>query len=77
MTSVVIDREIGDWYRFNNRRQIASYTGFCPGEYSSGQYAAAKLRDQTRQPALARCLGGVGLETGLLSATWPQPVPGG
>ena len=36
MTSVVIDREIGDWNRFNNRRQIASYTGFCPGEYSSG-----------------------------------------
>ena len=36
MTSVVIDREIGDWHRFNNRRQVASYTGLCPGEYSSG-----------------------------------------
>ncbi len=36
MTSVVIDREIGDWYRFNNRRQVGSYTGLCPGEYSSG-----------------------------------------
>lgn len=36
MTSVVIDREIGNWQRFNNRRQIASYTGLCPGEYSSG-----------------------------------------
>src|SRR5436190_22661834 len=36
MTSVLIDREIGDWRRFNNRRQIASYTGLCPGEYSSG-----------------------------------------
>ena len=36
MTSVVIDREIGDWHRFNNRRQIASYTGLCPGEYCSG-----------------------------------------
>jgi transposase len=36
MSSVVIDREIGDWNRFNNRRQIASYTGLCPGEYSSG-----------------------------------------
>ena len=36
MTSVVIDREIGQWHRFNNRRQIASYTGLCPGEYSSG-----------------------------------------
>src|SRR5438034_5351282 len=36
VTSVVIDREIGDWRRFSNRRQIASYTGLCPGEYSSG-----------------------------------------
>ena len=36
MTSVVIDREIGDWHRFNNRRQVGSYTGLCPGEYSSG-----------------------------------------
>jgi len=37
MTSVIIDREIGDWHRFNNRRQIGSYTGLCPGEYSSGK----------------------------------------
>jgi transposase len=37
MSSVLIDREIGDWTRFNNRRQIASYTGLCPGEYSSGK----------------------------------------
>ena len=36
MTSVIIDREIGDWHRFNNRRQVGSYTGLCPGEYSSG-----------------------------------------
>jgi len=36
LTSVVIDREIGDWNRFSNRRRIGSYTGLCPGEYSSG-----------------------------------------
>jgi transposase len=36
MTSVVIDREIGNWNRFKNRRQVGSYTGLCPGEYSSG-----------------------------------------
>jgi hypothetical protein len=36
MTSVIIDREIGNWLRFNNRRQIASYTGLCPGEYPGG-----------------------------------------
>lgn len=37
MTSVVIDREIGNWERFRNRRQVGSYTGLCPGEHSSGQ----------------------------------------
>ena len=31
-----IDREIGNWSRFSKRRQIASYTGLCPGEHSSG-----------------------------------------
>ena len=36
MTSVVIEREIGNWERFTNRRQVGSYTGLCPGEYSSG-----------------------------------------
>lgn len=36
MTSVVIDREVGEWSRFHNRRQVGSYTGLCPGEYSSG-----------------------------------------
>jgi transposase len=37
MTSVVIDREIGNWNRFANRREVGSYTGLCPGEYSSGK----------------------------------------
>src|SRR6266403_769783 len=36
MSSVVIDREIGNWHRFRNRRQVGSYTGLCPGEHSSG-----------------------------------------
>src|SRR5205085_5367260 len=34
------------------------------GRILQWQYSAAKLRDQTRQSALARCAGGVGLETG-------------
>jgi transposase len=36
LTSVVIDREVGDWQRFSNRRRVGSYTGLCPGEASSG-----------------------------------------
>lgn len=33
----ILDREIGDWDRFKNRRTIASYTGLCSGEESSGE----------------------------------------
>lgn len=36
LSSVVLDREVGDWHRFSNRREVGSYTGLCPGEYSSG-----------------------------------------
>ncbi len=31
LTWVVLTREILDWSRFENRRQVASYTGLCPG----------------------------------------------
>lgn len=36
LTSVALSREVCDWQRFRNRRQVASYTGLCPGEHSSG-----------------------------------------
>jgi len=36
LTYESIRREIGDWAYFGNRRAIASYTGLCPSEYSSG-----------------------------------------
>jgi transposase len=36
MTGPVLGREVCDWHRFANRRQVSSYTGLCPGEYSSG-----------------------------------------
>jgi transposase len=36
LTAEVIDREVGDWKRFKNRRQVASYTGLIPSENSSG-----------------------------------------
>jgi transposase len=31
-----LTREIVDWNRFSNRRQVASYTGLCPGREQSG-----------------------------------------
>jgi transposase len=36
LTSQVLEREILDWNRFTNRRQVASLTGMCPGVRSSG-----------------------------------------
>jgi len=36
LTAEILDREIADWQRFKNRRQIASYTGLVPSEHSSG-----------------------------------------
>ena len=36
LSTVVISRGICNGQRFNNRRQVSSYTGLCPGEYSSG-----------------------------------------
>ena len=37
LTYEVIEREIGDWNRFENRRQVGSYTGLCGGVSASGQ----------------------------------------
>jgi len=36
LTWELLHRELGDWHRFRNRRQVASYTGLCPSEHSSG-----------------------------------------
>ena len=36
LTWVLLLREICDWKRFKNRRQVASYTGLCPGVHQSG-----------------------------------------
>jgi len=37
VTSSVVANEIGDFRRFNNRRQIASFCGLTPSENSSGE----------------------------------------
>jgi transposase len=37
LTYEILEREVVDWIRFGNRRQVASYTGMCPREDSSGE----------------------------------------
>ena len=56
MSSVIIDREIGDWIRFSNRRQVASYTGLCPGEYSSGNTRLQSCVTKHSNPRLRAAL---------------------
>jgi transposase len=36
LTWVLLAREICNWARFKNRRQVSSYTGLCPGVHQSG-----------------------------------------
>jgi transposase len=37
LTWLTLQTEVIDWQRFGNRREVASYTGLCPGEHSSGE----------------------------------------
>jgi transposase len=37
LTWVLLAREICNWKRFTNRRQVSSYTGLCPGVHQSGR----------------------------------------
>jgi transposase len=59
LTSVVLTREVCDWKRFTNRRQVSSYTGLCPGEHSSGnkrvQGSVTKHGNPRRRAALVEC----------------------
>jgi transposase len=61
MSSVIIDREIANWHRFHNRRQVGSYTGLCPGEHSSGA---------TRQQGCVTKHGNPRLRAALVELAW-------
>ena len=57
----VVEREIGDWHRFSNRRQVGSYTGLCGGVSASGQ--STHLLPITKH-------GNVRLRTALVELAW-------
>jgi transposase len=56
LSSELLDREIGDWSRFSNRRQVASYTGLCPGEDSSGDNRMSLSIDKHGNPRVRATL---------------------
>ena len=59
LTAVLALREVCDWGRFDNRRQVSSYTGLCPGEHSSGgkrvQGSVTKHGNPRLRAALVEC----------------------
>ena len=72
LTSVVIDREVGDWHRFKNRRQTGSYTWATPGRILQRADPGPRLRDKARQPAAAGRAGRDRLAPGPLPASIPR-----
>jgi transposase len=57
----VVEREVGDWNRFHNRRQVGSYTGLCGGISASGQ--STRLLPITKH-------GNARLRTALVELAW-------
>jgi transposase len=44
LSAARIEAEVGDWTRFTNRRQVASYTGLCPGVTgSAGHFTSLSI----------------------------------
>lgn len=56
-----LDREVGDWGRFGNRRQVGSYMGLCGGVSSSGN--TTRLLSITKH-------GNARMRTVLIEAAW-------
>jgi len=61
LTHETIEREVGDWHRFTNRRQVGSYTGLCGGVSGSG--STTHLLSITKH-------GNVRLRTALIELAW-------
>jgi len=61
LTYEVVEREVGQWDRFANRRQVGSYTGLCGGVSASGP--SRHLLPITKH-------GNVRLRTALIELAW-------
>lgn len=56
LTSEILRREMLDWGRFKNRRQVASLTGLCPGVRASGNKSFSGSITKQGNPRLRRAL---------------------
>lgn len=56
LTHEVLRREVLDWTRFRNRRQVASLTGMCPGVRISGNHGQSGPITKHGNPRLRKAL---------------------
>jgi transposase len=56
LTHEMLDREVGDWNRFKNRRQVGSYAGLTGGVSASGQSKADLSITKAGHPRLRSTL---------------------
>jgi len=56
LTSEILRREVVDWNRFNNRRQVASITGLCPRVHGSGNKLTQGSISKHGNPRLRKAL---------------------
>ena len=68
LTYEVLEREVADWNRFGNRRQVASYTGMCPREDSSDRRRFQGAINKHGNPRVRTGPGGGLLASGAIPA---------
>lgn len=56
LSSELLRREVGDWGRFHNRREVASLTGMCPRVWASGNQQRQGSISKHGNPRLRRVL---------------------
>ena len=56
LTWLTLLLEVLDWKRFKNRRQVASYTGLCPSEFTTGQTRKQGSIDRPGNPRVRHAL---------------------
>jgi transposase len=56
LTAQVIGREVVDWNRFTNRRQVASLTGLCPRVHASGNKRSEGSVSKHGNPRIRKAL---------------------
>jgi transposase len=56
LTCQLLQREVLDWHRFKNRRQVASLTGMCPSVHASGRHCVQGAISKHGNPRIRRLL---------------------